>query len=377
MMPLHLNFKKQPYHFFCRPLGKQNGLSLIELMIASSLGLFLIGGVYQTFQITRQSVRLLQAESEMQENARFAFSILSTALQKAGNFGCKSSKMQTNHSLLKIPLDQLNPALFVQGWEAKSSRHGDVYHAQVNSNISKTTTKHWHDSAGLQKDKGIKSKKGSDILKIWFAKPYRASLSAVDSDYFSFTPIDLEQGNIIAINDCQNIQLAQVCGCEDADCRGLDSKAKLQSCNQVGNLKPLKIDTAEITILDQSIFFVSKRASNKKGYKNNIPALYVRHLGRGAKPTPKQEILEGVESLQVEYGEDLDASGSANTYVSADLVKSWKNIVSLRLSLLLRSSSNNVTNKPQSLTFNGAMIKLDADDRYLRRVFSTTVALRN
>jgi len=359
-----------------RTTAKQYGLSLIELMIASSLGLFLIGGVYQTFQITRQSTRLLQAEAEIQENARFAFSILSKALQQAGNFGCQSTQKQRSHSVLKIPTEQLNPALSIQGWEAKNSRYGDVYHAQVNSSISKTTSKHWLGSAGLYKDKGIKSKKGSDILKIWYAKPNRANLTTVNATKISFTPLDLEQGNIIAINDCQNIQLAQVCGCEDVDCEGLDSQAKLQSCNQISALKNIKMATSEVAILDQAIFFVSKRASNKKGYKQNMPALYVRHLGKGAKPNPKQEILEGVESMQVAYGEDIDGNGSADTYLSADLVGDWRNIVSLKISLLLRSSGNHVIKKPQSLMFNGAMIKVGEDDRYLRRVVNTTLALR-
>lgn len=356
---------------------KQYGLSLIELMIASSLGLFLIGGVYQTFQITRQSARLLQAEAEMQENARFAFSLLTNSLKKAGNFGCKSSKKQSISSLLKISHEQLNPALFIQGWESKSSRYGDVYHAQANSSISNITTKHWFDSSGLHKNKGIKSKKDSDILKIWYTKPYRANLTAVNVDELNLTPIDLEQGNIIAINDCQNIQLAQVCACEDADCENLDTQVKLQSCNKISHLKNIKMETVEVAILEQAIFFVSKRASNRKGYKKNMPALYVRHLGKGAKPTPKQEILEGVESLQVEYGEDMDANGSANTYVSADLVRDWGNIVSLKIGLLLRSSNNFVIKTPQHLVFNGATITVNDDDRYLRRVFSTTIAIRN
>jgi len=197
MMPLYKKNRPQSH--------KQTGMSLIELMIASSLGLFLIGGVYQTFQITRQSAKLLQAEAEIQENARFAFSILSTVLRKAGNFGCQSTKKQMSFSLLKTPTEQLNPALSVQGWEAKNSHYGDSYHAQANSNISNTLGKHWLGSADLTKDKGIKSKKSSDILKIWYAKPYRASISSANVGELSFTPIDLELGNIIAINDICNL----------------------------------------------------------------------------------------------------------------------------------------------------------------------------
>ncbi len=358
-------------------LKKHNGYSLIELMIASAIGVFLIGGIYQTFQITRQATRLLQAEAEMQENARFAFSVLSANLKKAGNFGCKSSKAQIIKSLLNIPREQINPELSIQGWEAKNSHLGDVYQAQPNSSISKTTTKHWLASSHIQKDKGIKSKKYSDVLKIWYAKPRRINLTGVNESVLSFPAIDLEQGNILVINDCETSQLVQVCSCEDTECDELNTQAKLQACNQKVELNTINLAMAEVAVLEQAIFFVSKRASNKKGYKNNIPALFVRHLGKGAKPTPKQEILEGVESLQVEYGEDLDADGSVNSYVSADLVKNWKNIISLKVSLLLRSSNNHVIKTAQKITFNGALIRVDEGDRYLRRVFSTTLFIRN
>lgn len=60
----------------------------------------------------------------------------------------------------------------------------------------------------------------------------------------------------------------------------------------------------------------------------------------------------------------------------------WKNVVSLRVSLLLRSLNNNVINDEQSMEFNGAEIKIKPTndnklDRYLRRVFTSTISLRN
>ncbi|MEE9445429.1 MAG: PilW family protein, partial [Cocleimonas sp.] len=308
-------------------LKQQSGLSLIELLIASAIGLFLIGGIYQTFLSTRQATVLLQAEAEMQENARFAFSVLSANIKKAGDFGCKSSASQVMTSLLKTnnttSTTTLNPQIRVQGWEAKGSYTGNTYKTKPNSSISATTTKHWLDSTGLAKDKGIKSKKQSDILKVWYTKPYRMNLSSANKETLTFPSIDLEKGNILAVNDCQSISFVQVCACEEEDCEGNNNQAEVNTCNNINKtnaLTGLNLDVAEVGVIDQAIFFVSKRASNKKGYKNNIPSLYVRHLGKDAKPTPKQEILEGVESLQIVYGEDTDNDDSANYYVSADAI---------------------------------------------------------
>ena len=356
---------------------KQNGLSLIELLIASSIGLFLIGGIYQTFQSTRHATILLQAEAEMQENARFAFSILSASIKKAGDFGCKSSTSQAITSLLNTNNDTLNPDIYIQGWEASGSNFGDTYKVKSNSSISATTTKHWLDSAGLTKDKGLKSKKDSDILKIWYTKPYRVNLSSVSNGILTFPALDLENGNILAINDCESIHFAQVCACEEADCDGKENQAEVKSCNKTNSLKGLNLSVSEVAVVEQAIYFISKRASNKKGYRNNIPSLYVRHLGKDAKPTPKQEVLEGVESVQFLYGEDTNSDGSVNYYVSADSIANWSHVVSLKINLLLRSINNNLTKGHQHLVFNGAPIIVDKNDHYLRRAFSTTLSLRN
>jgi hypothetical protein len=55
-------------------------------------------------------------------------------------------------------------------------------------------------------------------------------------------------------------------------------------------------------------------------------------------------------------------------------------IVSTRISLLAVSPYNNVTTERAPYFFNGAMVRtedISTDDRYLRKEFTTTVALRN
>ena len=89
-------------------------------------------------------------------------------------------------------------------------------------------------------------------------------------------------------------------------------------------------------------------------------------------------VIDGVEAMHVLYGVDTDDDDAANQYVSAGNVADMEDVVSLRLSMLLRTLDDNV----MEVTDTGTYALLDetvdpADDRRLRRVFSTTINLRN
>lgn len=362
------------------------GFSLIELLIAMLIGSLVMTGVFQVFINSKQSNKVLQAEAEMQESARFAFSVMTSMIQQAGNFGCQAATNASTRMAVKVPVAAENtfkPERIIEGWEAKKTAYGDAYTAQVNSAVSKITTKHWSSSGNTVKDAGLKSKKFSDILKVWYAKPEKARLISQSAGILTFSPLDLDKGDILVINDCQSVSFAQVCKCEDADCSGLDTKANINAgaCHTPGNkaldLTDLNLATAEVSILEEAIFFIGKRADSTQGYKKNMPALYVRHLSDNAKPGRKEEIMEGIESMQILYGEDLNSDNSPDYYVSADQVNNWKRVVSLKISLLLRSHDNHIVTGNQALAFNGKPITVADDDHYLRRVFTTTIALRN
>jgi len=366
-----------------KPIQKrtQTGFSLIELLIAMLIGSLVMSGVFQVFLSSKKSSRVLEAESELQENARFAFSMMTSIIQEAGNFGCQTSTVSANSSLLRDIDDTFRPWRVIEGWEAANTAYGDQYKTKLNSTVSKTSSQHWTTSADAEIDTGTKSKRNSDIFKVWYTKSQRTTLNAPISvdGIVTFSEIDLEKGDIIVINDCQIVSFAQVCSCEDDDCENTDTQADISpsACNTPGNndfdFSNLNEDTAELGVLEEAIFFVGKRSNDRK----NIPSLYVRKLGREAKPGNKEEIMEGVESLQVLYGEDTNNDKSPDYYISADAVSNWSQVVSIKVSLLLRSQKNNLINGAQKLSFNGADIVFDKDDRYLRRVFTSTISLRN
>ncbi|MCK4493007.1 MAG: prepilin-type N-terminal cleavage/methylation domain-containing protein, partial [Methylococcales bacterium] len=71
---------------------KQSGMTLIEIMIAMLIGVFLLGGVMQIFMSSRQSYRMQDNLSRMQENGRFAMDFLTRDIRMADYQGCSTKK---------------------------------------------------------------------------------------------------------------------------------------------------------------------------------------------------------------------------------------------------------------------------------------------
>ena len=88
-----------------------------------------------------------------------------------------------------------------------------------------------------------------------------------------------------------------------------------------------------------------------------------------------EELVEGVEDMQILYGLDSDGDQFPNQYFDADNVPDWGDVVAIRIMLLLRSLDDFVTEDPQTYAFNGAQVT--PNDRRIRQVFTTTIALRN
>jgi type IV pilus assembly protein PilW len=89
--------------------------------------------------------------------------------------------------------------------------------------------------------------------------------------------------------------------------------------------------------------------------------------------------------MQILYGENTndDNNSAADRFVPADQVSNWDNVVSIRIALLVQSLEDNLVNAPQSYTFNGVLYNgttgngANPPDKRLRRVFTTTINLRN
>jgi type IV pilus assembly protein PilW len=101
-------------------------------------------------------------------------------------------------------------------------------------------------------------------------------------------------------------------------------------------------------------------------------------LFRNNNGTGAQELIEGVENMQILYGVDTNTTpdSSANYYVPAGTTGlDMEKVISIRVSLLIRSIDDNLADQPIPYTYNGSTTT--PTDRRLRRVFNTTIAVRN
>lgn len=363
---------------------KHKGFTLIELLISMTLGVFVTMGIYQLFFSTKQSLTFLNAQSRMQEDARYAFSFIASKLQQAGELGCQVVTEDTVDVLVNTASDNtFRPWRIIEGWEADETGYDDAYSTKLNDTVIYAhSNAHWTTSGNAELNSGIKSKRKSDILRIWYALPKKTKLTTVNSGILTFPGMDLKRGDILVINDCSRIKLVQVCACDTADttaCSSNDSRADLVNCsstspaNQSSDLGDINIGTAEIRILEESVFFVGKRGDNRY----NLPSLYWKNLGNNATLGNKEEILEGVESLQILYGQDTDGDKVANYYMPANSISDWGNVISLRISLLMISRGKNLVLGNPNVILNNHPITIEDNDHHLRKVFTTTIALRN
>lgn len=87
-------------------------------------------------------------------------------------------------------------------------------------------------------------------------------------------------------------------------------------------------------------------------------------------------LIEGIQDMQIKYGVDIEGDGTPNYYADAGTAGlNMSQVVTVRVSLLLRTVDNNIASKPLQYFYNGATVT--PNDRRIRRVFSSTFALRN
>lgn len=85
--PIFKHSNWRPYAKNSR-LNTQQGLTLIELMVALVLGLVLVGGVLNVFVANREAYRSTENLTRIQENARTGFDFMARDLREAGQIPC-------------------------------------------------------------------------------------------------------------------------------------------------------------------------------------------------------------------------------------------------------------------------------------------------
>jgi len=376
---LRMNLARSP--------SKMVGLSMIELLIAMVMGLTLTAGVMQVYVGNTQTERDQEARARMQENGRFAIMFLANELRMAGYLGCLSTIDENSiNNTLDGPPPSFQPGVGIQGWEANGTGLGVTSNSANNVAIADTSDGGWSTSGGNVLD-STNVVPATDIVRIWNAAGTGATINSI-SGGAGMTVVnsgltDIEDGDILLLSDCQRADWVQACNVQE-----IGGGASINSVLSAGCVPGNDVTAAmrtqaggELVKLQGTMYYIGKRGD----VATNPPALFRRQLSQNAGLGNAEELVEGIENLQILYGinADNDNKKTVDSYVPANLVGDWSRVISVRVSVLVQSIEDNMLPAPQAYSFNG--VRYDGTggngalpaDRRLRRVFTSTITLRN
>jgi type IV pilus assembly protein PilW len=369
------------------------GLSLIELLIALVLGATLATGVTQMYVGTTVTERSQEARLRMQEGGRFAVNFLSQEIRMAGYLGCLGSIEGTSvNNILAAPPAHFQPEWGIQGWEAGGTAPGVANNSANNVAQVSTNSGEWTTGAGAIAMPVFNAVPNSDIVRVWGGTGPAGVVSNITQGspptINAESSVGIAANDFILISDCEQADFAQACIVAADAAPATTSLITLSTGCAPGNVGTPTITSvttvlnpAEVIQLQGTIFYVGKRG----GVAANPPSLYRAQLDATGNLAAPEELIEGVESIQILYGVNIDQDirSTADAYLTAAAVTDWQDVISVRVSLLMQSIEDGTVPAPQAYVFDGvnyaggaAAGNLPADNR-VRRIFTTTVSLRN
>lgn len=307
---------------------QQLGFSVLELFIALAVGLFLLLGVLSVFVGLKTTVQETSTYGELQENGRFALSILTDDLLRQdfwGDYTGTFDLISLNNVLEPAPLNDcagegLNNATF-----------------PVANGHFRTL---WGDTVTTAAQMGCitDAKTGTDIIQ----------LKRVVADPVTLTPA----GNYY-----------------------LNTNNSGGEIFAGGEVVP-DIDNSQIWQYQHHIYYVKEEVQGSV----SVPVLMQGRLTNSMTFDP---IIDGIEMIRFMYGVDTTDDGIVNAFISADNMTQglWNNasnskIIAVKIYVLARSiMPDNKYDNANSYQLGD--IQFVANDNYRRLLFSSTVTLYN
>ncbi|WP_417350124.1 PilW family protein [Ferrimonas sp.] len=303
------------------------GLTLVELMIAMALGLFVLSSVLGVFVASSSSVSRTGQYNQLQESARLALRLMREEIAQAGFWG-------------ELTGDSLNL--------------GSV---QVLAAVG-------NDCIGEGDNNGSMPGLRGHFRFLWAYQQTASPRMACSQQ---------------ALEGSHVLQIKRALG-PAQDIAGLDSNRYYLLANASRGVL-FAGDTLPVPTLTQGrywefqhrVFYVEHR-------DDGMPVLKWRQLYVNGGMV-EEELVEGVETLQLRLGVDSTGDGAVDSYILPDLLshEQWEGaltLVSVSLFLVVRASeADPLARSTLALALPGGAMSFD--DGIPRRLFSATVMLRN
>lgn len=305
---------------------KNSGRTLVEVMIAMTIGLAILLAVTSLFIANRQTFRTGDDKSRMEEEGRIAINLLAFHIRMAG-YG--SLRNANNTETKDIPDPETS---------------GGVLTNRVLPSICTNFSQECNTANAIRGCAGKLTEAG-----VALPNATTALGCTVDTSH------------TLIVRYVADVDNANQSDAKPTDCLG----------------------TA--LILSPTGAFIAENRFFVQLNNNGVPELYCQGNGNTATganlAVAAQPIAENVEQIQFRYGlASNDREQSATQFVSAGDIEAspslWDRVVAVRVCLLVRSANDNVTDTKQTYT-NCQNESVTATDKRLRSVFTTTVTLRS
>ena len=366
--------RRPPKAFGATPV--QGGFSLIELMVAMTLGLLLITGVGYVYLNAKGSFNSMQALASLQEVARFNFEYMGEDIRMASSTGGPASggspinAVNTPTSFDPRLIDLFDRPLM--GYEQGGTFPTGLSPSPLTGTDAVTLV---HADTDRELSLCLDGDTNATCLAANPAGTFELRFATCPTDNLPAA------GQIFVAADYTHVAVFQITsagGCSGGAMTlgyGTSSGTPGNSTTDLGAFTGA-IKSRKLYPLKASTYYMANNA-------DNVPTLYVQELGGsgGTAATSTTELADWVTNMQIEYGVDADATAplSVDAYFTAAQVTAgtngtttiagvttvngyWQRVLSVRVTLTLTSRTDvKVTNTGTALT----------------KTFTTTFALRN
>ena len=357
------------------------GFSLIELLVAMTLGLLLTSGMISVFAGNRASSELNAAIANMQESARFALDAIATDTRSAGFQGCIG--VQSGQTVIQA-------ADAPTGDFMASAATGSVVDANDDWTPAPPLTFVEDDHTAVA---------GTHTISLQFGESDVYLLAEEMADGGGPTPnanltlrrpmLAAAVGDLALISNCEQADLFAISQLK-AGSTVLQHKAPYNTSGSLSNAygNERTLSQTAVMLFRSNVYYVGDtQQDNEAG--GDIRALYRQSLPFGEPDdNPPTELVTGVENLRVSFGMRLN-DGSLRYVAADDAAFDATRVESIKIGLLM-VSRDEVASMDDQKTYilAGQAVPPAAGpgdntgathpvDRRHRLVFNTTVKIRN
>jgi type IV pilus assembly protein PilW len=354
------------------------GFSLVELMVAITLGLLVMGAVISVFVGSRSAYQSTAGVGALADSGRSAVSFIQESTRSAGFMGCAHANTTATGTENLLSAAIASPMTYdfshgVGGYEATTSAPGNTVTLPA-TQVAGAGVGSWTPSAEATFPVATSNKQvlGSDILIVRSVVPRAVpaytsvAFAAGAMSFQALNTSSLQPNQLAVITDCVNWWTFQVGGVA----AGTPATVNLGG----GNSGPLPVGLqagAVVAPVTTTIYYIGVGSDGDT-------ALMRLELVNGATGFTAEEIAPDVENMQVLYGVDTTGTQTASSYVTANQVVDFNKVVSVKVAVLSASPPGAAQIPAAAPTYNllGTLVKAPRDTR-LRKVFTVTVGVRN